>query len=134
MKKILFFFFLLIGTYTKFITTKEKHNVNTMQPLTILYRYTRHSTKIKFKIKLRICFIILWINKKIFAFVQKLLDLDWRENITTRTKVYFFYFKVDPFTPSWYNPLPTASLPSSEDRGAWQGKKESETDTRSSKV
>jgi hypothetical protein len=43
-----------------------------MQPLTILYKYTRHSTKIK----LRICFIILWINKKIFAFVQKLLDLD----------------------------------------------------------
>ena len=71
MKKILFFFFLLIRTYTKFITTKRKHNVNTMQPLTILYKYTRHSTKIKF----RICFIILWINKKIFAFVKKLLDL-----------------------------------------------------------
>lgn len=72
MKKILFFFFLLMRTYTEFITIKKEHNVNTMQPLTILYKYTRHSTEIK----LRICFIILWINKKIFAFVQKLIDLD----------------------------------------------------------
>lgn len=43
-KKRLFFFFLL-KTYTKFITTKKKHNVKTMQPLTTLYKNTRHFTK-----------------------------------------------------------------------------------------
>ena len=70
-KKRLFFFFLL-RIYTKFITTKKKHSFTTMQPLTTLQRNTRDYTKIKFKI----CFIILWINKKRFAFVEKLLDLD----------------------------------------------------------
>lgn len=40
-----FFFFFLLRTYTKFITTKKKHNMKTMQPLTTLYKNTRHFTK-----------------------------------------------------------------------------------------
>lgn len=112
-KKRLFFFFLL-RTYTKFITTKKKHNVKTMQPLTTLYKNTRHFTKKNSQI----FFIILWINKKRFTFVEKLLDLDWRKNKITRTKIYVFYFKVDPFTPLWYNSLLTTSLLSFEDQRA----------------
>jgi hypothetical protein len=73
MKKIPFFFSFFINKniYKVYHYKKKKHNVNTMQPLTILSKYTHYSTKKK----LRICFILLWINKKIFAFVQKLLDL-----------------------------------------------------------
>ena len=56
MKKILFFIDKNINkNIYKVYHYKNKHNVNTMQPLTILYKYTRHPTKIK----LRICFIIL---------------------------------------------------------------------------
>ena len=57
-----------------------------MQPLTTLYKYMSHSTKTK----LKICFTIFLINKKIFAFVEKILNLDWRKSITTRPKMYVF--------------------------------------------
>ena len=61
----------LLRTYTEFVAEK-KHNINTMQPLTTLYQYMSHSTKTK----LKICFTIFLINKKRFAFVKKIFDLD----------------------------------------------------------
>ena len=58
-----------------------------MQPLTTLYKYMSHSTKTKWKI----WFTIFLINKKIFAFVEKIFNLDWRKSITTWPKIDVFY-------------------------------------------
>lgn len=64
--------FFLVMNFVYVLDKKKRHNVNIMQPLTTLYKYMSHSTKTK----LKICFTIFLINKKISAFVEKLFNLD----------------------------------------------------------
>jgi hypothetical protein len=90
----------LLGTYAWFITTK-KESFTTIN----YFIYTNcHLIKEGFNIPLT-----SW-KKKRFAFMERLLDLNWRKGTTNHMLYILNRNRLTPPTLSWYNLLPNELL------------------------